>query len=100
MFVVRGEKSRDNEAMTEKKKPSKKTSKVSVKKAAPEVNPDARQIVPLLPLRDIVIFPHMVVPFFVGREKSINALEAAMRDKTDILLCAQKNSTTNNPGIE
>ena len=41
----------------------------------------------------------MVVPFFVGREKSINALEAAMKDKTDILLCAQKSSGTNNPGF-
>jgi ATP-dependent Lon protease len=61
---------------------------------------DSRQVVPLLPLRDIVIFPHMVVPFFVGRDKSINALEAAMKDKTEILLCAQKNSQSNNPGLE
>ena len=58
------------------------------------------QVVPLLPLRDIVIFPHMVVPFFVGREKSINALEASMKDKTDILLCTQKSGSTNNPGFE
>jgi len=80
--------------MSDKKK-SKTTSR-SRKSADLQV----KQIVPLLPLRDIVIFPHMVVPFFVGREKSINALEAAMRDKTDILLCAQKTSSTNNPAIE
>lgn len=85
--------------MTDKKKAPKKTAK-SKKSTSGKAIHDRRQIVPLLPLRDIVIFPHMVVPFFVGREKSINALEAAMRDKTDILLCAQKNSTTNNPSIE
>ena len=48
--------------------------------------------VPLLPLRDIVIFPHMVVPLFVGREKSINALEEAMNKEKDILLIAQTNA--------
>lgn len=58
------------------------------------------QIVPLLPLRDIVIYPHMVVPFFVGREKSINALEAAMADKIDIVLCTQKDSQNNEPEID
>jgi ATP-dependent Lon protease len=59
-----------------------------------------KQVVPLLPLRDIVIFPHMQVPFFVGREKSINALEASMKDKTDILLCSQTNGNTNNPTFD
>ena len=58
------------------------------------------QVVPMLPLRDIVIYPHMVVPFFVGREKSINALEAAMADKTDIILCTQRDSQNNAPGLE
>ena len=53
--------------------------------------------VPLLPLRDIVIFPHMVVPLFVGREKSINALEEAMNKEKDILLIAQTNAKTNDP---
>ncbi|HBF13621.1 MAG TPA: endopeptidase La [Deltaproteobacteria bacterium] len=53
--------------------------------------------VPLLPLRDIIIFPHMVVPLFVGREKSISALEEAMNTEKDILLVAQINAKTNDP---
>ena len=53
--------------------------------------------VPLLPLRDIIIFPYMVVPLFVGREKSINALEEAMNAEKDILLVAQTNAKTNDP---
>ncbi len=53
--------------------------------------------VPLLPLRDIIIFPYMVVPLFVGREKSINALEEAMNAEKDILLVAQLNAKTNDP---
>ncbi|HWN67288.1 MAG TPA: LON peptidase substrate-binding domain-containing protein, partial [Haliangium sp.] len=43
---------------------------------------------PLLPLRDIIVFPHMVVPLFVGREKSINALEEAMEADKELLLAA------------
>ncbi|MBI3016871.1 MAG: endopeptidase La [Deltaproteobacteria bacterium] len=54
-------------------------------------------IVPLLPLRDIIVFPHMVVPLFVGREKSIHALEEALNHKKDILLIAQKKAKTNDP---
>src|SRR5947199_218558 len=53
--------------------------------------------VPLLPLRDIIVFPHMVVPLFVGREKSIAALEEAMAHEKDILLAAQKKAKTNEP---
>ena len=52
---------------------------------------------PLLPLRDLIIFPHMMMPLFVGREKSINALEEAMNNQTDIFLAAQKEAKTNNP---
>jgi ATP-dependent Lon protease len=52
---------------------------------------------PLLPLRDIIVFPHMVVPLFVGREKSINALEEAMAHEREILLSAQKKAKTNEP---
>ena len=52
---------------------------------------------PLLPLRDIIVFPHMVVPLFVGREKSINALEEAMSQDKEILLAAQKKAKTNDP---
>jgi ATP-dependent Lon protease len=52
---------------------------------------------PLLPLRDLIIFPHMMMPLFVGREKSINALEEAMSKQTDIVLSAQRDAKTNNP---
>ena len=52
---------------------------------------------PLLPLRDIIVFPHMVVPLFVGREKSIAALEEAMSQHKEILLAAQKKAKTNDP---
>jgi ATP-dependent Lon protease len=55
------------------------------------------RLVPLLPLRDIIVFPHMVVPLFVGREKSINALEEAMGSEKDILLAAQRKAKTNDP---
>lgn len=55
------------------------------------------QKLPLLPLRDLIIFPHMMMPLFVGREKSINALEEAMTKQTDIVLAAQKDAKTNNP---
>ena len=54
-------------------------------------------IKPLLPLRDIVIFPSMVVPLFVGREKSIKALQEAMKSEKSIVLIAQKNSETDDP---
>src|SRR3989344_3535850 len=53
--------------------------------------------VPLLPLREVIIFPHMVVPLFVGREKSIAALEAAIQHKLDLFLCAQKDASVVNP---
>ena len=52
---------------------------------------------PLLPLRDIVIFPSIVVPLFVGREKSIKALQEAMKTDKSIILVAQKNSETDDP---
>ena len=56
-----------------------------------------KRIVPLLPLRDIIVFPHMVSQLFVGRERSINALDAAMTRDKDIFLAAQKNAKTNEP---
>jgi ATP-dependent Lon protease len=55
---------------------------------------------PLLPLRDIIVFPHMVVPLFVGRQKSIAALEEAMTHDKTVLLCAQKKAKTNEPSAE
>jgi ATP-dependent Lon protease len=55
------------------------------------------RVLPLLPLRDIIVFPHMVVPLFVGREKSIASLEEAMANGKDLLLAAQKMAKTNDP---
>ena len=55
---------------------------------------------PVLPLRDIVVFPHMIVPLFVGREKSIKALEDVMNDDKQILLTAQKDAANDDPGRE
>ena len=53
---------------------------------------------PVLPLRDIVVFPHMIVPLFVGREKSIKALEDVMNDDKQILLTTQKDAANDDPG--
>jgi ATP-dependent Lon protease len=58
------------------------------------------ELLPVLPLRDIVVFPHMIVPLFVGREKSVRALEAVMRDDKQILLVAQKNAAQDDPGVD
>jgi len=55
---------------------------------------------PLLPLRDVVVFPHMVIPLFVGRPKSIKALESAMEDGKSILLVAQKSAAKDEPAVE
>src|SRR5215831_17093690 len=57
-------------------------------------------VYPVLPLRDIVVFPGMIVPLFVGREKSVKALEEVMKDDKQILLIAQKNATQDDPGPE
>jgi ATP-dependent Lon protease len=62
--------------------------------------PPKAPVLPLLPLRDIIVFPHMVVPLFVGREKSINALEDAMGRDKEILLAAQRHAKTNDPTAE
>jgi ATP-dependent Lon protease len=56
--------------------------------------------VPVLPLRDVVVYPHMVIPLFVGREKSILALDSAMRDNKQILLVAQKEAEMDDPGFD
>jgi ATP-dependent Lon protease len=57
-------------------------------------------VMPVLPLRDVVVYPHMVIPLFVGREKSIKALDAAMQDNKQILLIAQKSAEVDDPAIE
>jgi ATP-dependent Lon protease len=59
--------------------------------------PPGRKTLPLLPLRDIVVFPHMVVPLFVGRQKSIEALESAMNGSRELLLCAQREAAQDEP---
>ncbi|MFO0671543.1 MAG: endopeptidase La [Polyangiaceae bacterium] len=66
-----------------------------------KAQPNAKKrVVPLLPLRDIIVFPHMVSQLFVGRERSINALDAAMTRDKEIFLAAQKNAKTNEPTPE
>ena len=55
---------------------------------------------PVLPLRDIVVFPHMIVPLFVGREKSVRALEEVMRDDKQILLASQKDASRDDPAAD
>jgi ATP-dependent Lon protease len=55
---------------------------------------------PLLPLRDVVVYPHMVIPLFVGRDKSISALDAAMKSDKQIMLVAQKSAEVDDPGPE
>ena len=72
------------------------TNKVS---KAPAI-PSTAETLPVLPLRDIVVFPHMIVPLFVGREKSIKALEEVMREDKRILLVAQKNPADDDPSID
>lgn len=62
--------------------------------------PEVPGNVPVLPLRDVVVFPHMVIPLFVGREKSIQALEKAMSSGKHILLLAQQDASEDDPGIE
>lgn len=62
--------------------------------------PGGPEVVPVLPLRDIVVFPHMIVPLFVGREKSIRALEEVMRNDKHILLATQKNAEDNDPAVD
>ncbi|MBI4006661.1 MAG: endopeptidase La, partial [Gammaproteobacteria bacterium] len=57
-------------------------------------------IYPALPLRDVVVYPHMVIPLFVGREKSVRALDRAMESNKQILLVAQKSAADDEPGIE
>jgi ATP-dependent Lon protease len=62
--------------------------------------PVSGELLPVLPLRDIVVFPHMIVPLFVGREKSVRALEAVMKEDKQILLVAQKNAAQDDPAAD
>ena len=68
--------------------------------SAPTTLPPAPIDLPLLPLRDVVVFPHMVIPLFVGRPKSIKALESAMESERRIMLVAQKAAAKDEPAVE
>jgi len=65
-----------------------------------ELIEDQMSAIPVLPLRDVVVYPHMVIPLFVGRDKSIKALEAAMENDKQILLVAQKSASQDEPEID
>src|SRR6266568_4350346 len=69
-------------------------------KPRPPLAPGETRTYPVLPLRDIVVFPHMIAPLFVGRKKSILALEEVMRSDTFILLATQKNASDDDPATE
>ena len=73
---------------------------MSDQEITPLLSENSPQLVPVLPLRDVVVYPHMVIPLFVGREKSIEALDAAMQDNKKILLLAQKNAEVDDPSQE
>ena len=68
--------------------------------SAPTTLPPIPLDLPLLPLRDVVVFPHMVIPLFVGRPKSIKALESAMESERRIMLVAQKTAAKDEPVVE
>jgi ATP-dependent Lon protease len=65
-----------------------------------DMTDQATSAIPVLPLRDVVVYPHMVIPLFVGREKSINALDTAMQEDKKILLVAQKNAEIDDPSAD
>src|SRR5246127_1746304 len=69
-------------------------------KPRPPLAPGETRAYPVLPLRDIVVFPHMIAPLFVGRKKSILALEEVMRSDTFILLATQKNASDDEPATD
>jgi len=63
-----------------------------------ENNQNTIKNIPVLTLRDVVVYPHMVIPLFVGREKSIRSLDEAMENNKQILLVAQKSAEVDEPG--
>src|SRR5207247_8771043 len=69
-------------------------------KPRPPLAPGETRAYPVLPLRDMVVFPHVIVPLSVGREKSIRALEEVMRSDTFILLATQKNASDDDPATD
>jgi ATP-dependent Lon protease len=73
---------------------------MSIAKPRPPLAPGETRTCPVLPLRNIVVFPHIVVPLVVGRKKSILALEEVIRSDTFILLATQKSATDDEPATE
>jgi ATP-dependent Lon protease len=73
---------------------------MTTQKQRPQVEPGSVGTYPVLPLRDIVVFPHMIVPLFVGREKSIKALEEVVKGEKPILLATQRNAADDDPATE
>ena len=84
--------------MTEQDRPTDKPGPLDKPAAVAKSAPG--DLMAVLPLRDIVVFPHMIVPLFVGREKSVRALEAVMKEDKQILLVAQKNASQDDPSVE
>ena len=70
------------------------------KPQSPEIIKVQTDAVPVLPLRDVVVYPHMVIPLFVGRERSIQALDKAMQDGKQIVLVAQTQADIDEPGVD
>ncbi len=70
---------------------------MTASKTRPSIVHGESNTYPVLPLRDIVVFPHMIVPLFVGREKSIRALEEVMKNDGLIMLATQKNASDDDP---
>ncbi len=81
----------------EKDNPSSNPLSDDASSSVPSVQNEDSQRLPLLPLRDLIVFPHMMIPLFVGRDKSINALEHAMNNRVNIILAAQKDAKINKP---
>ena len=82
---------------------SERTKPAAAKAAASKpaaAKPGPADVMAVLPLRDIVVFPHMIVPLFVGREKSVRALEAVMKEDKQILLVAQRNAAQDEPSVD
>src|SRR5947207_14380260 len=73
---------------------------MTASKVRPSIVPGESRAYPVLPLRDIVVFPHIIVPLFVGREKSIRALEEVMKNDALVILATQKNASDDDPSPE
>jgi ATP-dependent Lon protease len=70
-------------------------------KSAPEgIPPEIPNILPVLPVRDVIIFNHMILPLFIGREKSVRAVESALNEGRYLLVVAQKDESTEDPGVD